>query len=504
MRPTHRRLQRISAVFVAVWSVACGCGKPVKPPKPEAEPAHVAHHVDELDLNTITLTEKAEQRLGIQLAEVRMAPVQQRRTLGGEVVVPPGQTLIVSAPLAGTLSHPDASDVVEPGDKLTAGQPVFHFNPLLTPERDVLTPAERVRVAQTKADVATARIDAQRQIESARISAGAAKIAYDRAKELLRTKAGSQRSVDEAKANFELAQEAQATANARYDFLSSITLDEEAGELTSLTIRAPVAGILQNLEATAGETVTVGQPLFSVMQTDEVWMRVPVYVGQLRQIDTQQPALVAEFGQPPEVPLRSATYVSAPPSANPTATTVDLHYMLPNDDGRLYPGQKLAVSLPLQGRRESLVVPFAAVLYDIHGGAWVYEQIDQHVYARRRVAVEYVDGADAILATGPEARSAGGDRRSGGAVRHRVWSGALVLRTIVSTSLAPAVSGPGAGRGAAGDRLPQPAETRRWTCFRNSRRRWSKSRRKPPACRPRKSRAWSPCRWRTRSTARPI
>ena len=68
----------------------------------------------------------------------------------------------------------------------------------------------------------------------------------------------------------------------------------------------------------------------------------------------------------------------------------------------MYPGQKLAVMVPLRGRAESLVVPFKAVLYDVHGGAWVYKQLDERVYARQRVSVEYVDGDNAVLVAGPE------------------------------------------------------------------------------------------------------
>ena len=83
---------------------------------------------------------------------------------------------------------------------MRAGQVVFDFKPLLTPERDVLTPAERVQVAQTRADVATAQIESERQVESAKVAVQAAEIAYDRAVQLLKTKAGSQRSVDEADA----------------------------------------------------------------------------------------------------------------------------------------------------------------------------------------------------------------------------------------------------------------------------------------------------------------
>ncbi|MBN2475268.1 MAG: efflux RND transporter periplasmic adaptor subunit [Pirellulales bacterium] len=391
------------AIVVLVAASTSGCGRREADKPAEAEPAKVAHHVEEQSLNTVELTPKAEQRLGIQLAETQFVQVQRRRTVGGEVVIPPGQTIIVSTPIAGTLAAPENAAPAAPGAEVTAGQPMFSFTPLLTPERDVLTPAERVRVAQTKADVATAQIEAERQVESAKIAVEAAQIAYDRAVRLLESKAGSQRSVDEAEAQWKLAGEALTTAEARYRLLSGIELDEQAGELATRSIESPVTGVLQSVEAAAGETVTAGDVLFSVVRTDPVWVRVPVYVGHWREVDMATPASISEYGQQPDVAPRSAKYVSAPPSANAVATTVDLFYELANPDGRLYPGQRLAVTLPMQGNEQSLVVPFRAVLYDIDGGAWVYQQLEQHVYARHRVAVRYVDTATAILAAGPPA-----------------------------------------------------------------------------------------------------
>ncbi|MEO8495415.1 MAG: efflux RND transporter periplasmic adaptor subunit, partial [Planctomycetota bacterium] len=366
------------------------------------EPAHVDHHVDEEDLNTITLTERAEQRLGIQLAETMLTEIQRRRSVGGEVLLPPGQTVIVSAPMAGTLAVPPDGTIPTPGSRLEAGQTIFTFKPLLTAERDVLTPSERVGVAQTKATVATLQIEAARQIESAKITVEAAQIAYDRAVQLLKDKAGSQRTVDETQAGLKLAQEALITAEARNKFLAGIELDEKAGELASRNIESPVAGVLQGLDTAVGETVVAGEILFSVITTKRVWIRVPVYVGNWREIDTARPATIAEFGQPASSQNREAKYVSAPPSANPTATTVDVYYELDNEDGLLYPGQKLAVTVPLHSRAQSLTVPFKSVLYDINGGTWVYEQTADRVYARRRISVEYVDGDRAVLVTGPE------------------------------------------------------------------------------------------------------
>jgi len=394
--------QRVSIAVFMIWVAStAGCGTDQDHAASKVKPAEVAHHVLEEDLNTVKLTEKAEQRLGIRLGNVELAEVRRGRTVGGEVVIPPGQQVVVSAPIAGTLSGPVGAPLPAPGAKLEIGQPIFRFKPLLTPERDVLTPAERVRVAQTKADVATAQLEAERQVQATRIAVETAQIAYDRAVQLLQNKAGSQRRVDEAEAQLKLARENHATAQARYEFLSGIELDQQAGELASHVIVSPVAGVLQSVEAAAGETVGAGERLFSVIQTDPVWIRVPIYVGHWREVDTGQPASIAEYGDHTRATLRSARYVSAPPSANPNATTVDLFYELANADGQLYPGQRLSVTLPLQGSQRSLVVPFPAVLYDVHGGEWVYEQRAEHTYARRRIAISYVDGNTAVLSRGP-------------------------------------------------------------------------------------------------------
>ena len=389
----------LPALFLVV---VCGCSAASDSGGKEAEkPAKVARPGDEQSLNTVTLSEKAEQRLGIRTAEVTLADAERKRKVGGEAVIPSGQTITVSAPVAGTLMAPEATLVPAPGSKLAKGQPVFRFKPFLTPERDVLTPAERISVARTRADIATAQIEAQRQVQATGVNVEVAQIALDRAARLLKNKAGSQRSVDEAEANLKLAQEALTAAQARSKFLSGIRLEEEAGELATRTIESPVSGVLQRIDAAVGETVVAGESLFHVVKLDRLWVRVPVYVGHWREIDTEREASIAEYGQAPDAPTRAAKYVAAPPSADPAATTVDLFYELANEDGRVYPGQKLAVTLPVQGRQKSLVVPWPAILYDVHGGAWVYEQVAPRTYARRRVEVAYVDGGVAVLAAGP-------------------------------------------------------------------------------------------------------
>ncbi len=49
-----------------------------------------------------------------------------------------------------------------------------------------------------------------------------------------------------------------------------------------------------------------------------------------------------------------------------------------------------------------LTVSRTALLYDVHGGTWVYEQLGTGVFARHRVEVERVAGDLAVLSRGPE------------------------------------------------------------------------------------------------------
>jgi hypothetical protein len=94
--------------------------------------------------------------------------------------------------------------------------------------------------------------------------------------------------------------------------------------------------------------------------------------------------------------------VAAPPSANSAAGTVDLYYGLDNRAARYSPGQRLSATLQLKAEAQSLALPWAAVVHDIQGGAWVYQQVDSRAFARRRVMVRYVVGDVAVLAVGPD------------------------------------------------------------------------------------------------------
>jgi hypothetical protein len=398
--------------LLACGTVAAGwyfVAKPREAAKPSMPPipATVPKPLKEDEATTFTLTAAGEERLAIQFGEVKRKVIRRQREYGGEVVVPPGHSVIVSAPLAGTLKSSGAAPYA--GLAVTKGQPVFQLLPVLDPVG--------------RANLTAARLDAEGQVHNAAEQLKLAEIALERAKKVLEGGAGSQRMVDEAQTQVQVTKKTLEATTARRNLLVKVVGDAEAGTASPFPIEAPETGLIRTVSAVAGQTVPAGAALFEVMDFDEVWVRVPVYVGDLADTDTDHAASVGRLTAVPGTPTRDAGPVAAPPIANPVAGTVDLFYStinwkpddprwtaaeavvgfaLPGFDRTQYrPGERVGVSVLLKDAAESLTVPWKAVVIDVYGGTWVYERVGDRTYTRHRVVVRYVRDGDAVLESGP-------------------------------------------------------------------------------------------------------
>src|SRR5262245_59249282 len=148
----------------AAWALTKDTAKP--PAAKPAPAATVSKPVQESDLTTVTLTPEAEKRLGVRTGTVERKPVPRTRTLPGDVVIPVGKAMTISAPLGGALKAP-AGDAPRAGQRVKAGQPIFLLAPILTPE--------------SRATLAASRVDAEGQVKNAQTTVDAAKVALDRA-----------------------------------------------------------------------------------------------------------------------------------------------------------------------------------------------------------------------------------------------------------------------------------------------------------------------------------
>jgi hypothetical protein len=391
-----------AALGAAWWTFFAPPAVKDKPKPPE--PAQVSKAPREVQINTliedqqvnvIVLTAEGVERLALRTEPIRRKPMHRARQYGGDVVLPPGQSLIVSAPLNGTLQQPGETPLA-PGSFVNRGQPIFELMPLLTPEG--------------RANLNVAKIDAEGQVQTASVQVEATLIALDRARRVFESEAGSRRAPDEAQALHDIARRTHEAAIARRELLNKVVGEVEKGTTSPIEIVSPRAGVLQNLSAQPGQSVASGATLFEIADLSRVWVRVPVYVGDLAELDTAADAVVSELTGKPHRSGSTARPVTAPPSADADAGTIDLYYALENRVPPLelvnrvaeyHPGERVAVRLPLKDEPESLTIAWSAVIHDIHGGTWVYEQTAERTYVRRRVVVRHAAGDTAVLASGP-------------------------------------------------------------------------------------------------------
>jgi membrane fusion protein, heavy metal efflux system len=363
---------RFSPLLVSSLLLLVGCSKDAAPAASSGAAAHVDAPRPEAELTTVKLSPEAVKRLGIEIAIARIDSAAATRSLGGEVVVPEGRQVTVTAPVAGTLS---VQSGMQPGARVTRGTRLMTLTPLISSDRDQ-------------------SIEARRAVETAQAETEAARLRLQRLEQLLKDGAASVRSVEEARAQLQIN---EAALNAARERLSAIR-QGPVGAQGEVAITAPLDGLIQSISAAPGQTVSASAPLLQIAEVSTLWVRVPVFAGDVDQIDAAQPIAVTRLGRS-DAPW-AARRVMAPLKADPSAASVDLHYELTAPAPSLQPGERVMAEVPFKGTEQGLVVLEAAVLYDIHGDAWVYEDLGGNAYARRRVQIARHAGNRAVIARG--------------------------------------------------------------------------------------------------------
>jgi len=367
--------QSVLILSAALLTLACR-GEEAPKAAAATPPAKVSGPVKETELNAVTLTPETETRLAVKVEAVARKPVPNVRVLGGEVIVPPGQTIDVAAPVAGTIVT--GSSVPSAGRSVRRGDTLFRIVPLLPADRDL-------------------RITVERDLATARAALDAARAKAARAERLFQDGSGSRRALEEAQA--ELAT-AQAWYTAAQERLTSVNRSH-VNQANELLVTAPIDGVVASVAAGPGQTVAASSSLAQLTSLGRLWVKVPVYAGDARELNLDQGASILTLDQPPDAAGLHARRVAAPPSATPAASAIDVMFELPSG-APLQPGERVLARLVGRAGQEANIVPVSALLHDINGGTWVYEKTGDHMFARRRVEIAHTAGDVAVLARGPQ------------------------------------------------------------------------------------------------------
>lgn len=355
-----------------VLSLGIGCG--VEPPRVVPSPPAVAasHSAGETPAS-VTLTPEAEARLGVTVVTVERRAVPRARKLPGEVVVRPGGTLTIVAPVPGLVVA--KGGLATPGSTVPAGHTLARLVPLASVDRDLR--------ARAQSAVTTAE---------ARWTAGESRAR--RAEKLIDGGAGSERAAEDARVERDVAAAELTAARARLKMIERAPLSSDV----ATTLRAPFGAVVRQVFVADGQTVSGGAPLFELIADTPPWVRVPVPSAELAGF-AETSATIAPLAD--GATAVDAAAVVGPPSGDPLAGTVDRYFELPPGKFRL--GERVVATLTTLAQEDALIVPASAIVRDATGSAYVYVQIGEHQFDRRRVEVLAVRDGAAALSRGPDA-----------------------------------------------------------------------------------------------------
>lgn len=166
-------------------------------------------------------------------------------------------------------------------------------------------------------------------------------------------------------------------------------------------------------EEMASRTRTVGGEVIQITDMGTAWVRVRLNASDLNQVDKSQAAFVQplddeqnetveeEDGWEAETHDPSDMFADGAED-DPAAGT--LYYQIATNDQPLFLGQRVWVRLTLLGGATlRKIVPYAAVIYDIHGQTWVYTNPAPLTFVRQPITIDYIEGNLAFLLDGPAA-----------------------------------------------------------------------------------------------------
>ncbi len=324
---------------------------------------------------TIVLTPEAVERAGITVTSVREATSAVGLRLVG-VVEPNAYRQVVVTPLvAGTITSVSA----ELGQRVRRGQPLAAvYSPQLA--------------------------DAQTRFLTMRAELDAATQELRRTERLVEIGAASAQELERAQAQHTMHDTDVESARSMLKLLGfgpeQIAELRSASDISStVSVPAPLAGVVTKRTANVGWNVEPSTGLFTVVDLSTVWVIAEVYERDFAQVSEGSQATVTTMAYPDLVLQGKVSYID--PEVNPNTRTAKLRVEVENPRGQLRLGMYADVSVADATPQAVLVVPRTAV--QSVGERYVVYVVDPTEggrFVEREVRLGHAAGEDVHVVSG--------------------------------------------------------------------------------------------------------
>jgi len=258
----------------------------------------------------IAMSEAQIKTAGIAIDTARPALIQERLHLPAQIKANAERSVALAAPAPGIVE----AVLVSAGAAVKKGQglAVIRSPQAAGWRADYMSARQRVALAQT---------------------------GYAREKILWEGGISARQDMEAAQGALREAEIAAAAAKSRLDALG---LDASAGVSSSVTLRAPFAGVVIDKPAVAGQSVDDSKPLLMLADLSQVWVEAAVPGASLGQVNAGMPARISVAAQPQELE-GSVSFVG--PVLGEATRMATARITLANRDARLRPGMLASVDL---------------------------------------------------------------------------------------------------------------------------------------------------------------
>lgn len=220
-----------------------------------------------------------------------------------------------------------------------------------------------------------------------------AQTALTRANDLLRGNAGTQQTVDQARA-------AQDTAAATVQSDNAAIVSDQI-EIDHTDIRAPFDGRLGDIDISTGAYLSAGSAVVTIAKYDPIYVKFHLpeaYLGQLKRGSSANAVAVDAVPQGGGTPARG-TLSFFDNAVDPASGTILAKAKFDNPSGTLWPGQSLNVTVHFQSDDKDIVVPTVAVNPGVDS-PFVYAVGDDKKVHVTPVKIARSNGPDTAIASG--------------------------------------------------------------------------------------------------------
>lgn len=305
----------------------------------------------------ITFLKEQQWPIDFATVEATTGEVGRGFETSGEVIAPPSGIVEVSAPVPGILAFDRNRDAPAEGARVTAGERVLTLSPVGGDDAhaELLARAERL----------------QREVE--------------RAERLVAAQAIPARRLEEARHDLEVT-------------LTTLeALGAEPGEGYTLSLRAPISGVVTDRAYRLGERVEAGAHLLTVVDPATFRVRFHVPASRAGDLDEVRGATFSPEGS--DVTVAADAVVSVGSVLDPTRRTIPVTVGVSNPEGRLRAGMLVTGHLQVGEPEAGVVVPSEAVR-DEDGMLVAYVQISGESFERRAVQIGASDGIHTVIYSG--------------------------------------------------------------------------------------------------------